>query len=215
MNYRIATRRKPVVIDLNNDEEDTGDEEDTMDVDDESSQRRKRHRQPPSSDSSSESEKNANCDSNDDEPCNENNDPDLTNLNSVSLKKKIRSEVKLFRFLFLCIYYILSFICIQRPQWRNHQDEDAATQQEVDPTDHVADPHNDSDMGADIPNTGHHEAATTASEFDGALDAPGDEDEVTEDIGGVDDKSDDEASGEHQKISKKVRNEHCSSHASS
>lgn len=45
-----------------------------------------------------------------------------------------------------------------------------------------------------MPNLGHHEAGTTTSEFDGALDdaEDEDEDEDMEDIGVVDDKSDEE-----------------------
>jgi hypothetical protein len=63
----------------------------------------------------------------------------------------------------------------------------------------------------DMPNLGHHHeaAGTTASEFDGALDDPEDEDEHMEDIGDVDDKSDEEASvnePKHQKNAKKVCN---------
>jgi hypothetical protein len=72
------------------------------------------------------------------------------------------------------------------------------------------------DEEVDIPNI--HDAGTTASEFDGALDAPGDDDEVTEDTGVVGDTFEDEASAEepkHQKVSKKVCNEPCRSHASS
>ena len=68
-----------------------------------------------------------------------------------------------------------------------------------------------------MPNLGHHEAGTTASEFDGALDAAGDEDEGTEDIGQVDDKSSDEASADepkHRKNAKKVCNKLCPLQAS-
>jgi hypothetical protein len=67
---------------------------------------------------------------------------------------------------------------------------------------------------ADISNLGHHEAGTTASEFDGALDEAQDKDEDMEDVGIIDDKSDEEASEnepkapkcERQKNAKKVRN---------
>jgi hypothetical protein len=62
MNYCIETCRKPVVIDLDNDKDDTGNEEDAQAMDE-------------------------------DEPSRSDEDNDLTNLNSVSLKKKIISEV--------------------------------------------------------------------------------------------------------------------------
>jgi hypothetical protein len=63
---------------------------------------------------------------------------------------------------------------------------------------------------ADLPDLRHHEAGTTASEFDGALDDAEDEDKGMEDIGVVDDKSDEEASAtkpKHRKNAKKVCNE--------
>ena len=55
---------------------------------------------------------------------------------------------------------------------------------------------------ADIPNMGHHEAGTTALEFDGALDEPEDEDEAVEAI--KVDESDEDSKPKHQKSTKKV-----------
>jgi hypothetical protein len=105
---------------------------------------------------------------------------------------------------------LLTFICIQRPQWRNHSVEvleDAAAQEE----DNLF-----ADEDSGLPKLGHHEVGTTASEFDGAFDAAGDEDEGTENIGIDDDKSDDVVSADERKRrrnSKKVCNDLCPSQA--
>ena len=108
--------------------------------------------------------------------------------------------------------------CIQRAQWRNHPVEDSATQQLEDPSDptHLFDDDDNIYEDADMPNLGHREAGTTASEFDGALDEAEDEDEGMEDIGVVDDKSDDEANEPNRrKNAKKVCNEPLPSQAAS
>jgi hypothetical protein len=193
------------VIDLDDDDEEEEYENEAMDVEEPSQRRKLCHHPAHSEPTTSEHGENNTDHDGDDEELSGNENIDLANLNSLSLKKKIHSEVKSFQFLIISIYYRLSFICFQRPQWRNHQDADTATQQEVDPTGHVSlsDNRNDSEVdmygSADIPDMGHHEAGTTASEFDGALDLPGDEDKVTED-----DKFDNESSVDEPKISKKV-----------
>lgn len=79
-----------------------------------------------------------------------------------------------------------------------------ATQEEVDQLFHE---------NSDIPKLGRHEVGTTASEFDGAFDAAGDEDEGAENIG-VDDKSDDLVSADERKSqrnAKKVCDQLCPS----
>ena len=100
------SRQRPAVINLDSDEEDASDEEgekDTMDV--VKTSQRHRHHRPILSESSSDDDESSG--SSDDSSSDE--DEDLTNLNSVSLRKKIKSEVKLFLFLLICIYYLLSF----------------------------------------------------------------------------------------------------------
>ena len=93
----------------------------------------------------------------------------------------------------------------------NHRVKDeTATEQEVDVSDpaHLFDDDIYEDVDTSDPGHHWHEVGTTASEFDGALDVE-DEDEGTEDIGVVDDESDEELSvnvPKHRKDSKKVRN---------
>jgi hypothetical protein len=74
------------------------------------------HRQPTISNantgSESTSERDEDTNSTDNDPSDGNDD--LTDLNSVSLQKKFTSEVKLFQFLFICIY-LLSFISHPAP----------------------------------------------------------------------------------------------------
>ncbi|KAF8814198.1 hypothetical protein BYT27DRAFT_7266604 [Phlegmacium glaucopus] len=127
-----APRRKPVIINLDNDEEDN--EEDTMDVD-ESSRSRKHHR-PAILNANNGSESTSEPGENTDGTDSEGND-DLTGLHSTSLQKKITSE---------------------RPQWRNHLVEEATTHQEVDPSDFFDDIYEDADMHS----LGHHDMGTTS-----------------------------------------------------
>jgi hypothetical protein len=111
---RAPSRRKPAIIDLDNNEEDNEESEyDNMDVD-ESSQSRK-YCQPTISNanngSESTSEHDGNTDSTDIDPSDVGND-DLTDLNSASLQKKITSEVKLLQSPspFVCIYLLSSIL---------------------------------------------------------------------------------------------------------
>ena len=77
---------------------------------------------------------------------------------------------------------MLNTLGIQRPQWKTRAAIGGATAHE-DPADLFGEDVDNIDKmyldaDANIPNAGHHEAAgTTASEFDGALDEAGLEDE--------------------------------------
>jgi hypothetical protein len=124
-------------------------------------------------------------------------DDDLSGLNSSSLQKKISSEVKSLVPLFICTIDA-KYIVIQRPQWKKLPVQSAAATYQ-DPADLFA---NDDDLDVNIPNVGH-EAGTTASEFDGALDdEPEDEDKPVEAI--EVDESDEDSEPQHKKTSKKV-----------
>lgn len=102
-------RRKPATINLDDSEEDP------MDVDEPSQTHQ--HRQPAilggNNGSESTSEGDENTYNTENNPSDGNND--LTDLNTLSLQKKFTSEVKLFHFLFICIYYLLSLILHSAP----------------------------------------------------------------------------------------------------
>lgn len=98
-------------------------------------------------------------------------------------------------------------IVIQRPQWKKQPvKSDAATHRDQDPA-NLFDENSDDIyvyQDTDIPNIGHHDAGTTASEFDGAPDASEDEDEAVKamDV----DEPDDSEEPNHPKNTKKVCN---------
>jgi hypothetical protein len=86
-------------------------------------------------------------------------------------------------------------------QWKNCSAKEANL---LDPA-HLFDEHllNNDYLNADMPNVGHCEAGTMASEFDGALDEAEDKDEDTLqdiEVNGLDDASE----PKHMKIAKKV-----------
>lgn len=96
---------------------------------------------------------------------------------------------------------MLNNFVIQRPQWKNQPVKSVAAHQ--DPADLFDENLDEIDQDADIPNAGHLDAGTTASEFDGALlDEPEDEDVAVEAINV--DGSDEDSEPKHQKSTKKV-----------
>jgi hypothetical protein len=99
------------------------------------------------------------------------------------------------------MYIDTKYFVIQRPQWKNCPVKTAAAHQD-DPANLFDDDLDEIYQDADIPNVGHHEAGTTASEFDGALDEPEDEDIAVEAM--MVDGSDEDSEPKRKKSSKKV-----------
>jgi hypothetical protein len=97
---------------------------------------------------------------------------------------------------------MLNIFVIQRPQWKNNPVKNPAADQ--DPANLFDEDLDEIYQDADIPNVGHHEAGTTASEFDGALDELEDEDEDVPVKAVKVDESDEDSEPKRRKSTKKV-----------